>query len=93
VSAGTWANGPGEHYPEHRHDYDKSIEVETGSITFFVGGAAYPLREGGRLELPAGTAHAATVGPDGVRCREAHLEPGTLRAVRALPKPAAAGAA
>ena len=37
---------------------------------------------GDRLDLPAGTRHDAVVGPDGVRCLEAHLAAGTLAAAR-----------
>jgi len=35
-------------------------------------------RLGDRLDLPARTLHAADVGPDGVRCLEAHLPAGSL---------------
>jgi hypothetical protein len=36
------------------------------------------LEVGERLDLPAGTTHAATVGAAGVTCLEAHLPAGTL---------------
>lgn len=36
------------------------------------------LAAGERLELPAGTAHGATVGAAGVTCLEAHLPAGSL---------------
>ena len=39
------------------------------------------LAAGDRLELPAGTAHDAIVGPNGVVCLEAHLPAGTLTGV------------
>jgi hypothetical protein len=73
-----WANGPGERYAEHRHDYDKVLVAESGSIVFHVPGGAIELRRGDRLDLPAGTPHAADVGPEGVTCLEAHLVRGTL---------------
>lgn len=46
-----------------------------GSITFSLTGSGeqVELRAGDRLELPAGTEHAARVGPHGVTCLEAHL--------------------
>jgi uncharacterized protein YjlB len=78
----TWGNGPHDRYGAHDHAYDKVLVVERGSIVFHLvstGGSA-ELREGDRLELPGGTLHAATVGPGGVRCLEAHLPFGTLEA-------------
>jgi uncharacterized protein YjlB len=74
-----WSNGPGDRYAVHRHDYDKVIGVESGSIAFGLGDAArIPLDAGDRLELPAGTDHDALVGAEGVRCLEAHLPAGSL---------------
>lgn len=43
---------------------------------------AFELGPGDRLELPAATAHGATVGEAGVTCLEAHLPTGTLGGVR-----------
>jgi hypothetical protein len=76
----SWGNGPFERYGEHRHDYDKVLVAESGSIVFHLPAtaAAVELRAGDRLDLPAGTAHGADVGPEGVRCMEAHLPSGTL---------------
>ena len=76
----SWGNGPLDRYGEHRHDYDKVLVAESGSIVFRLAatGTAVELRAGDRLDLPAGTAHAAEVGSDGVRCLEAHLPSGTL---------------
>jgi quercetin dioxygenase-like cupin family protein len=74
-----WANGPGERYGEHRHDYDKVLVCDAGTIIFLVGsGERVELEEGDRLDLPAGTDHAAIVGHEGVRCLEAHLPAGSL---------------
>ncbi|HUS16943.1 MAG TPA: cupin domain-containing protein [Chloroflexia bacterium] len=68
-----WGNGPGDRYGEHAHSYDKTLVCLEGSITFHVPGeAALVLTPGDCLVLPAGTRHAATVGPAGVRCEEAH---------------------
>lgn len=80
LQPGGWANGPGERYASHDHSYDKIIAVEQGSITFGVpaSGMTLVLAEGDRLELPAGTAHDAIVGPEGVACLEAHLPAGSL---------------
>jgi hypothetical protein len=74
----TWGNGPHDHYPEHRHAYDKVLVAVAGSIVFHVPDGSIELRAGDRLDLPAGTAHAADVGPGGVTCLEAHLPAGSL---------------
>ena len=80
LDPGAWSNGPFDTYPAHEHGYDKVIVVVAGSIAFGLPGrgAAVALVVGDRLELPAGTAHDAAVGPDGVTCLEAHRPAGTL---------------
>jgi len=73
-------------YASHEHRYDKVLVVTAGSIRFGLphqpetGGAptSVDLGVGDRLDLPAGTAHDAVVGPRGVTCFEAHLEAGSL---------------
>ncbi|MDQ3493050.1 MAG: hypothetical protein M3452_07300 [Chloroflexota bacterium] len=81
--SGRWSNGPGDHYPAHRHDYDKVLVAESGSITFRLPERAesLELRAGDQLDLPAGTLHGADVGPSGVTCSETHLPRSTLREV------------
>lgn len=76
----SWANGPGDRYAEHSHDYDKVLVAAAGSIVFHLAGDGrdVELRAGERLDLPAGTHHAATVGGQGVSCLEAHLAAGAL---------------
>ena len=82
LDPGRWSNGPGDRYATHEHGYDKVIVVERGSIRFGLAGrTALELAEGDRLELPAGTAHDALVGPGGVACLEAHSSAGTHPAV------------
>lgn len=75
-----WSNGPGDTYPEHRHEYDKVLVVASGSIRFHLPQQAreMELHESDRADLPAGTVHGALVGPRGVVCIEAHLAPGAL---------------
>jgi quercetin dioxygenase-like cupin family protein len=74
LSAYVWSNGPYEIYAPHMHDYNKVIYVVRGSITFQLIelGTWHTLHPGDRLDLPAGTVHAAEVGADGVVCLEAH---------------------
>jgi mannose-6-phosphate isomerase-like protein (cupin superfamily) len=67
-----WGNGPGDRYGWHTHGHRKILYCVTGSIVFHTreeGDLA--LAPGDRLEVDAGTEHAATVGPDGVLCLEA----------------------
>jgi hypothetical protein len=80
IATSAWDNGPGDRYAPHAHDYDKVLVAVDGSITFRLTmlGLAHELREGDRLDLPAGTIHAADVGPYGVRCLEGHLPAGAL---------------
>ena len=80
----SWSNGPGDRYGTHEHGYDKVIVCDAGSIAFGLpaSGTTIELREGDRLELPAGTSHDARVGPRGVTCLEAHLAAGGFRAPR-----------
>ena len=80
LEPGAWSNGPGDRYGSHEHAYDKVIVVAAGGIRFGLDHGALDLSEGDRLELLAGTAHDATVGPDGVTCLEAHLPKGSLSA-------------
>lgn len=67
-----WSNSPGYHYAEHIHQYRKTLCCLSGSIVFHIPGGDFELRAGDRLVLDPGTRHAATVGPGGVRCAEAH---------------------
>lgn len=78
--ASAWANGPGDRYPPHAHVYDKVLVAVEGTITFRLPalGMTYVLDAGDRLDLPAGTVHAADVGPDGVRCLEGQVPAGSL---------------
>jgi quercetin dioxygenase-like cupin family protein len=66
----SWSNGPKDRYGRHAHPYHKVLFCLEGSIVFHLDERDVPLGAGDRLDLPAGTAHAATVGPDGCRCVE-----------------------
>lgn len=67
----TWSNGPGYFYPTHEHPYHKVLFCVEGSITFHTPEGDLSLGTGDRLDLPPGTNHSATVGPEGVTCMEA----------------------
>jgi quercetin dioxygenase-like cupin family protein len=67
-----WGNEPGDRYGWHTHGHRKVLYCVSGSIVFHTreeGDLA--LEPGDRLEVDAGTEHAATVGSDGVLCLEA----------------------
>jgi quercetin dioxygenase-like cupin family protein len=82
LAASAWGNGPGDRYAAHRHAFDKVLVAVHGSIVFRLPelGRDVGLQAGDRLHLPAGTLHAADVGPAGVVCLEAHLARGALGA-------------
>ena len=85
LSASAWSNPAGDRYEAHSHAYDKVLVVAEGSITFQLVdlGRDVHMEAGDRLDLPAATRHAATVGAAGVTCLEAHQAAGTLgRAAR-----------
>jgi uncharacterized protein YjlB len=68
----TWSNESGYRYAAHRHPLHKVLICVEGSITFHTADGEFALRSGDRLDLPAGTAHRATVGQGGVTCMEAY---------------------
>ena len=65
-----WSNGPGDRYARHTHAYTKILYCVSGSIDFSLDDRVIHLVAGDRMVLPAGTAHAATVGPGGCSCVE-----------------------
>jgi len=67
----SWGNGPGVTYGRHAHGSHKVLFCLDGSITFHLNEGNVELEAGDRLDLEPGTAHAATVGPDGCACIEA----------------------
>jgi quercetin dioxygenase-like cupin family protein len=66
-----WENAPGDTYERHHHPYHEVLFCLDGSITFRLDHGELELFAGDRLDLEAGTAHAATVGPSGCACIEA----------------------
>ena len=65
-----WSNGSGDRYARHAHAFTKILYCVTGSIDFALDDRVIRLTAGDRMVLPAGTAHAATVGPNGCGCVE-----------------------
>ena len=67
----SWGNGPGDAYGRHSHERHKVLFCLRGSIVFHLDHADVELAAGGRIDLPPGTTHGATVGPEGCECIEA----------------------
>jgi quercetin dioxygenase-like cupin family protein len=66
-----WGNGPGDTYGWHEHGCEKVLYCVRGRIVFCTAGGDIELGPGDKMVLPSYTAHAATVGAEGVRCIEA----------------------
>jgi hypothetical protein len=67
----SWRNGPADAYARHEHPFHKVLFCVAGSIVFHLDDGDVELTAGDRLDLDPGTAHAATVGPNGCECVEA----------------------
>ncbi len=76
VEPWAWSNAPGDRYGAHDHATTKLLICAEGSITFLIGSDEAPveLAAGSGFVLPAGTQHAAVVGPDGCTCLEGHRD-------------------
>lgn len=66
-----WGNTANDRYEWHAHTYQKVLYCVSGSIVFHTREGDLALEPGDRMEIDPGTEHAATVGPDGVKCLEA----------------------
>lgn len=71
LSPYVWGNGPDDRYEWHSHAYYKILYCVSGAIVFHTRERDLELEPGDRMEIDPGTEHAATVGPDGVKCMEA----------------------
>lgn len=67
-----WSNGPGYTYRAHAHPYKKILYCPEGTVAFRFSDRDVTLSAGERMVVGPGVEHAATVGPAGVRCVEAH---------------------
>ena len=70
-----WGNGPCDTYGWHEHGYENVLYCVRGQIVFHTAGGDIELGPGGKTVLPPQTAHATTVGAEGVRCIEAPRQP------------------
>ena len=62
-----WQDGPGAYYPEHTHSTVTAHVVLEGEVTVISEGKTQTYRDGDRIDIPAQTLHAATMGPKGCR--------------------------
>jgi quercetin dioxygenase-like cupin family protein len=69
-----WSNAPGDTYGVHTHSYRKILCCLRGSIVFHTDNGDVALTAGDRMVLEPGARHSATVGGEGTRCAEAHVE-------------------
>ena len=51
--------------PPHSHDWDESFFILKGSVEFFCNGELKLLQTGTLIDVPAGTTHGFTFGPEG----------------------------
>ena len=66
-----WDNDANDRYDWHAHEYAKVLFCASGSVVFHMRDGDVSLNPGDRLDIEAGTEHAATVGAAGVTCVEA----------------------
>lgn len=66
-----WSSPPGHEFDWHEHSRDQLHYCLAGGITFHTESGDLALGPGDRLDLPAGTRHAATVGSEGITMLEA----------------------
>jgi mannose-6-phosphate isomerase-like protein (cupin superfamily) len=62
-----WQDEPRAHYADHTHAEDSAHVILQGQMTIEMGGRSVTCRVGDRIDVPAGTVHSATMGPEGCR--------------------------
>lgn len=62
-----WQDGPDSHYPDHTHSVETAHIILEGEMTLTMEGRSATYRAGQRCDVPAGTVHAAHIGPAGCR--------------------------
>lgn len=79
TDASPWESTPEQHYPAHKHRYEKVVVCVAGSIVFTTEGSLISLDAGERMDMEANTVHEAVAGPQGSVCVEAKERPGRAR--------------
>jgi quercetin dioxygenase-like cupin family protein len=62
-----WQDAPKVCYPEHTHATETAHVILKGEMTLTIAGQTQTYGIGERCDVPAGTLHAALIGPDGCR--------------------------
>ena len=62
-----WEDGPDQHYSAHTHPVETAHVILEGEMTLTMDGRSRTYRTGDRCDVPAGTVHAARMGPAGCR--------------------------
>lgn len=62
-----WQDSPHARYPDHTHPVETAHIILAGEMTLIVNGESATYSAGGRCDVPAGTVHAARMGPAGCR--------------------------
>ena len=62
-----WQDNPHTHYPAHTHGTLTAHIILDGEMTLTMAGESRTYRTGERCDVPAGTVHAARMGPQGCR--------------------------
>lgn len=60
-----WLDSPAFAYPEHTHHFMIVHIILTGEMFMTMNGLERRLHPNDRIDIPAGTAHAAIMGPNG----------------------------
>jgi quercetin dioxygenase-like cupin family protein len=62
-----WEDGPDRRYSDHAHPVETAHIILEGEMTLTMDGRSTTYRAGERCDVPAGTVHAARMGPAGCR--------------------------
>lgn len=62
-----WEDGPLARYPEHAHETFTTHVILRGEMTIEAEGEEKTYGVGDRIDIPIGSKHSATMGPDGCR--------------------------
>jgi quercetin dioxygenase-like cupin family protein len=62
-----WEDGPDRRYADHTHPVETAHIILEGEMTLTMDGRSTRYRAGERCDVPAGTVHAARMGPAGCR--------------------------
>jgi quercetin dioxygenase-like cupin family protein len=62
-----WEDPPNTVYPDHRHRMETAHIILAGEMSITTAGVTVTYKQGERCDVPAGSVHAAQIGPNGCR--------------------------